>query len=205
MKYLSLGYQNLIRYFINYLEYITYDNDPIGDDWINITYENFNDFCIKDYYNYRRLRDAVLINPRTNSTTPSCKPQSSADNLKIPIKSDPTTARYDMVTPFFNGNKNIISVTTEKCFVSHAQVVVTKRDKGRKVKLDISRVSTNYDSNTIGPHSNALLPDEESNKTSNTDIDTASKPYLHTTQCAKYIFNDPLDLNLKPPSSSFAR
>ena len=33
----------------------------------------------------------------------------------------------------------------------------------------------------------------------------AYKYDLDITQCAKYLFNDPLNLNLKPPSSNFAR
>ena len=45
LKYLSIRHENLIRSFIGYFEYIIYDNEPIGDDWMNITNINFNDFC----------------------------------------------------------------------------------------------------------------------------------------------------------------
>ena len=56
LKSLSLGHHNLIRYFIDYFEYRTYNNYPIGDDWMKITNENFNDFRMKYYFNLEGLR-----------------------------------------------------------------------------------------------------------------------------------------------------
>ena len=80
--------------------------------------------------------------------------------------------------------------TPEEIFVCHAQVIMTIRDQGSKLGLDILRVSTDYDSNIIGHYRNALPPDEGSNKVSNPDNYTASKPNLGTTQCAKYLLNE---------------
>ena len=52
---------------------------------------------------------------------------------------------------------------------------MTSKDQGRKLLLDISTTFTNRDSNIIGCHRNAFLTDEESNKVSKPDIETASK------------------------------
>ena len=93
---------------MDYFEYKTYDNDPIGEEWMNITNENFNYFRMKDYYNFRRLRESGLVNPSPNSTTQTYNPHSSFDNLKRTINSNPTTSEFDMVTPFWNETKNII-------------------------------------------------------------------------------------------------
>ena len=101
MKPLSLGHQNLIWSFIEYSEYITYYNDPIGDYWMKITNVDFNDFRIKYYYNFRSLCEARLVNTRSKLTASSYKPHSSADKLKITIKSDPVSSRFDIVTPFY--------------------------------------------------------------------------------------------------------
>ena len=49
-----------------------------------------------------------------------------------------------------------------------------------------------------------IIPDEGSNNVSKPGIDTASKPNLDITQFAKYLFNDPLNLNPNTPSSKFA-
>ena len=73
-------------------------------------------------------------------------------------------------------------VTPGEKFVCHAQVIMNIRDQGRKLGLDISRFSTDYDSNIIGHHRNTLPPDEGNNKVSNPDIDTASKPNIDITQ-----------------------
>ena len=78
--------------------YITYDNDHIGDGRMKITNEEFNDFCIKYYYNFRRFYESGLVNPRPNSKASPYKPHSSVDNLNRTIKSNPTTAEFDMVT-----------------------------------------------------------------------------------------------------------
>ena len=49
-----------------------------------------------------------------------------------------------------------------------------------------------------------FLPDEGSNNVSKPVIYMASKPNLDITQFAKYLFNDPLNLNPNTPSSNFA-
>ena len=100
--------------------------------------------------------------------------------------------------------KKVSLVTSENRFVCHTEGIMNSRYQGRKLGLDISRVSIDYNSNIIGHHNNMLIPDEGSNKVSKPDLDTASKPNLDITQCAKYLFNDPLNLNLSTPSSNFA-
>ena len=69
--------------------------------------------------------------------------------------------------------------------------------------LDISKIYTDHDSNIIGCHRNALLPDEGSNTVYNPYLDTASKPNLGITKCDKYLFNDLLNLNINTPSYKF--
>ena len=71
LRSLSLGHQNLILSFIDYYEYRTYDNETIGNGWTNIMNDDFNYFHMKDYYNFRRLREAGLVNTRPTSTTSS--------------------------------------------------------------------------------------------------------------------------------------
>ena len=71
LKYLYLGNQSLIKPFIDYYEYITFDNDPIVYDSININNDDFNDLRMKYYYNFRRLREAGLVNNRQTSKKPS--------------------------------------------------------------------------------------------------------------------------------------
>ena len=62
---------------------------------------------------------------------------------------------------------------------------MTIRNLGSKVELDISRVSTDYDYNSIVPQRNALLTDEGINEVSKPDLDTASKPDVVITQFDK--------------------
>ena len=62
-----------------------------------------------------------------------------------------------------NHTKNIGLVTPKETFFCHAQVIMTSRDWGRNMGLEISRFFTDYDCNIIGPHSNALVPDEVRN------------------------------------------
>ena len=50
------------------------------------------------------------------------------------------------------------------------------------VRVDIYRVSTDYNSNTTDLHRNALLPHERSNNVPKPDPNTASKPNLDITQ-----------------------
>ena len=129
---------------------MTYDNDPIGYDRMKITNDDFNYFCMKYYYNFRKLCEAGLINPRSNSKTSPYKPHYSVENLKRPIKINPTTAKFDMVKPYFNDNKKIISVTTESKFVSPDQIIMINKDQGRKEGIEISRVSPSDEPNPMG-------------------------------------------------------
>ena len=86
LKSISLGNQNIIRSFIDYVEYRTYDNDPIGDDWTNINNDDFTDFMMKYYYNCRRLCETRLVNTRPTLPTSSCKRYYLANNLNTSIE-----------------------------------------------------------------------------------------------------------------------
>ena len=98
--------------------------------------------------------------------------------------------------------EKIILVTTKDKFVCHAQVIMTIRDQGIKLGFDISRISTDNDSNIIGRHRNVILPDDGSNKVSKPDIDTDYKPNIDIIKCDKNLFNDPLNLSTNTPSSN---
>ena len=170
MKSLYLGHQNLIQSFIDFFEYIIYDNEPIGDGWMKINNDNLNDFCMKYYYDFRRWREDGLVKPRPNWITSTYKPYSSVENLKIPIKSDPITAKFDMATTFFNGTKKIISVPTENNFSRLAHTIIINKDQGIKEGLEISMVYPSYEPNTMGYHRNTLIySDEGRSKVSNTN------------------------------------
>ena len=80
---------------------------------------------------------------------------------------------------------------------------MTSKNQGRKLELDIYRISTYHHSNIIGHHRNALLPDEEVYKVSNPGLYMDSKPNLDINHCAKYLFNDQLDINLNTQVLSF--
>ena len=67
LEYLYKGNHNLIRAFIEHFEYIIQSNDPIGDDWVHIGNEKFNELCIMDYHYFSRLRKAGLATPPANS------------------------------------------------------------------------------------------------------------------------------------------
>ena len=70
---------------MDYIEYITYDNYPIGGDWTKITNDYFNDFCMKYYYNFRTLREAGVVNYRPTLPTSYYKTNSQYVILKISI------------------------------------------------------------------------------------------------------------------------
>ena len=40
---------------MDYFEYRAYYNDPIGDDWMDVTNDYFNDLCMKYYEGFVRL------------------------------------------------------------------------------------------------------------------------------------------------------
>ena len=79
--------------------------------------------------------------------------------------------------------KNISLATLDKTslvnpkekFVCHVQVIMTIRDQGRRLGLDISTISPDCYYNIICHHRNALLPDEGSNKVPKPDLNMASK------------------------------
>ena len=52
---------------------------------------------------------------------------------------------------------NASLVTPEDKFVRHAQVIMISRDQGRKLGLDISRISPYRDSGITGFHRNAIF------------------------------------------------
>ena len=81
---------------------------------------------------------------------------------------------------------------------------MTIRYQGRKLGLDISRIFIDHDPNIIGHHRNALLTYEGNNNVYKPDFDMASKPNIDITQFNKYIFDDPLNININTPSSNFA-
>ena len=53
--------------------------------------------------------------------------------------------------------KIIRVINPEEKFVCNYQVIMTRRDQGREVVLDTSRVSIYYDSNIVGPHRDKIL------------------------------------------------
>ena len=71
------------------------------------------------------------------------------------------TKKISLFTP-----ENIGLVTPGENFVCNVQIIMTSRYQGRKLGLDISRISTDHYSHIIGRYSNALLPDKGGNKVS---------------------------------------
>ena len=98
---LSIEHQNLICYFIDFFDYRTYDNDPIADDCINITNDDFYNLRMKYYYNIRRLREDGLVNTRPTLQTSFNKRHYPVNNLKRPIKCNLDLPKFDTMTPFF--------------------------------------------------------------------------------------------------------
>ena len=113
---------------------------------------------------------------------------------------------YEGRNKAFNNDhtNNINLVNPEEKFVCHAQVIMTRRNQGGKLVLNISIISTDYDSNIIGRHRNTLLPDEGSNMVSKPYLNTASKTDIDITQYDKYLLNELLNPNINSPSSNFS-
>ena len=104
---LSIIYQNLIRVFISYFHYQIHDNYPIGDDWLKVTNDDLNEFCITCYHAFRRFHTDGIMNIGSYSTTVSSKPCSQVDNFKIYINRYPTlflTFRYQALWEDWNKN-----------------------------------------------------------------------------------------------------
>ena len=60
---------NLIRIFIDYLQYQIHDSGLIGNDSVRFNNDNFNEFRITGYDAFRRLFEDVIVNPSPNSGT----------------------------------------------------------------------------------------------------------------------------------------
>ena len=67
---------------------------------MKITNENFNNFRMKDYYNFRTLREARLVNPSPTLPTSSYKRHPPFYNLKRPIEWNPGTSSFYIVYHF---------------------------------------------------------------------------------------------------------
>ena len=85
--------------------------------------------------------------------------------------------------------KKVILVTPESKFVCCAEGIMNRRDQGRKLVLEISKVSTDYDSNVIYHHRNALPTVEGSDNVSNSDLDMVYKPNIGIIQWTKYLYS----------------
>ena len=127
------------------------------------------------------------------------KNQGRKERIEIPrvsLSGEPNTMAYHRNTLIYSNegmnkasntdqNIKVRLVNPESKFVCHDGGITTSRDQVRKLGLDISRVSTFYDSNIIGHYRNVILPDGESDKVSKTYLDTDSKPNIDITKCAK--------------------
>ena len=89
LNFLSIGHHNLIQVFISYFQYLIHDNDPVGDDWVKGTNDDFNEFLNTGHIYFRRFRMDGLLNQRPTSTTLSSKLYSSFKKFEKSIKSDP--------------------------------------------------------------------------------------------------------------------
>ena len=78
----------------------------------------------------------------------------SSDKGRSKASNPDNTNNISLVT-----SDDISLFTPEDRFVWHAQFITTSRYRGRKLGLDISRISTDHNSNIIGCHRNKLLPD----------------------------------------------
>ena len=90
LEYLSIGHHNIIRIFIYYFQYQIHDNYPIGDDWVKINNDDFDELFIIGYNLFRIFYVAGVLNPRPNSITLSSNPYSPVDDFNIFIKCYPT-------------------------------------------------------------------------------------------------------------------
>ena len=87
---------------------VHHDIDSIGSEWVKVTNDNYNEFCIIGYNYFRRLRMAGILNPMPNSKIFPFKPYYSIDNIKRPIKLNTGPYRFDMVTPLCHDNNKVI-------------------------------------------------------------------------------------------------
>ena len=111
----------------------------------------------KDYYNFRILREAGLVNPRPTLPTLSYKRHSPISNIKRPIKFNPGPPKLDMMTPLCNETKLIAWVNTENIFFIPAPGIMINKDQEIKEVLETSRFSPSNEPYTMGCHSDTLL------------------------------------------------
>ena len=126
-----------VRSFIYYFEYVIYDNEPIGDECMNITNADFNDFRMEDYYNFRRLCEDELVITRPTLPDSSYKQNFPVNNFKRPIKCNPRPNKFYMMTPLCNYTTLITSVNTNnnKCIIPAYGIMINKdHERGEGLK-----------------------------------------------------------------------
>ena len=75
-----------------------------------------------------------------------------------------------MVKSLCHDNNNIISFTTDKHIIIHDQIIMNNKYQGQKEELEITRVSSSYEPNTMVHQGYMLLSyDEGINKYSKPD------------------------------------
>ena len=97
MESLSKVPYNIIRIFIDFFKYLIHDSDTVGNDWVKVTNENFNEFHITCYDDFRSLDNAVIVNPSSNETTLPYRSYYPVENFKTTIKRYPSTTGFNMV------------------------------------------------------------------------------------------------------------
>ena len=153
----------------------------LGDDWTKITNNDFNDFRMKGCYHLVRLREAGIVNPRPTLPTSYYKRHSTVNNIERPIKCNPNTTKYDMVTPLCNDTKFINSVNTENKFIIPDHVIIINKDQDRKEGIETSRVYPSDEPNPMGCHRNTL-PFSDEGKSKASKLDQTKKISLVTLE-----------------------
>ena len=91
---LPRGYKRLVKVIIAFSKYRTYNNDPIMDDWSNVSSEEFNDFRMRGYQIYTQAPMPERFNnpndPSSNTSPYSSSKTSKAEQFKKGIKRDPS-------------------------------------------------------------------------------------------------------------------
>ena len=81
---------------------------------------------------------------------------------------------------------------------------MASKDQGRIWDLKYPGISTYHNSNIIGRHRNAILPEKRIKKVSKPGLETASKPNFDKIHYAKFLVNEPLDININTLSYNFS-
>ena len=126
-------------------------------DWVIVTNYNFKEFRTMGYDHFRRLSLAELINPRPTSTHLYPEPYYPFDKLKISIKRKTDPSRFCIMTPLCHDKKKMISVTTDNKFISPAKFIIINKYQGRMEMLEMSRVYSIDEPNTMVHHRNMLF------------------------------------------------